>query len=222
MSEGQSLTQKAYEKIKEKIVKCEYMPEKDISEDELIRENGISRTPIREALLRLEQEKLIRIIPRKAIFVSDISLNTINEVFEARAFVEPRILRLIGANISRDWLQKMRRRFLEKPKEEDELWYHINLDKEFHSYLFDSFGNSYLIQLMNTVFDQNQRLRILSFKTTTNRFASSDTEHIEIIDKLLAGDIDGAEECMKRHIQNSKSVALNINTRYSDFEKQTL
>ena len=79
-----SLKQLAYNSIKEKILKCEYMPNSFLNEDLLCEEFKVSRTPIRDALSRLEQEHLIKILPKKGFFVAPLSIGEINLTFETR------------------------------------------------------------------------------------------------------------------------------------------
>ncbi len=214
MKEKGGLTQKAYEHIKEKIIKCELLPEVDISEEDIIREIGISRTPIREALIRLEHEKLVNIFPRKGIFVSSITLNSINEIFQVREVIEPQILRLVCDILPQYWLEDIKKRLMVQPEEQEALSYFVDIDKEFHSYIIEVFKNSYLIQLMNNIFEQNQRLRILTYKKVVDRLNMSNKEHIEIIDALLEKNIDKAESCIRKHIVNARNAALNLNLNH--------
>ena len=80
----ESLKLQAYNTIKDKIIRCEYAPNELISEEALREELGVSRTPIRDALSRLEQEGLLTILPKKGIMVSGLSLGEINGIFENR------------------------------------------------------------------------------------------------------------------------------------------
>ena len=84
MPEKKSLKQQAYDEIKRKIVTCEYAPNTLLNEELLREELHVSRTPIRDALSRLEQKGLITILPKKGIMVSSLSINDINMVFEVR------------------------------------------------------------------------------------------------------------------------------------------
>ena len=102
---NQNLRDKAYEVIKEKISNCEYQPGQFLIESELMKEVGSSRTPVREALNKLEQERLLKIMPKRGIYVNDITLGLVNEIFEVRLLVEPYIIQCYGKNISKDLLR---------------------------------------------------------------------------------------------------------------------
>ena len=99
MPEKKSLKQQAYDEIKRKIVTCEYAPNTLLNEELLREELHVSRTPIRDALSRLEQKGLITILPKKGIMVSSLSINDINMVFEVRMMYEPYALLHYGSRI---------------------------------------------------------------------------------------------------------------------------
>ncbi|MCG8484060.1 MAG: GntR family transcriptional regulator [Clostridia bacterium] len=204
------LKQKAYFYIKEKIITGEYEPGQDISEEELQNEMNISRTPVREALMRLETERLISIFPRKGIFVSSITQKMIKNVFQIRKMIEPQVIRIVGKNISKEWLNEIKDKFnatFEDLSKDETADYYVNLDKEFHSYLINACDNQYLVNVMNNIFDQNQRMRYQTYDFDERDIATK-SEHIMIIDALLEEDIDKAEALMIEHIQNAQEVSL--------------
>ena len=86
----------AYNKIRQKIVTCEYAPGTFLNEETLTEALGLSRTPIRDALSRLEQEGLITILPKKGLMVSGITEEDVHSMFEMRLLVEPYALRTYG------------------------------------------------------------------------------------------------------------------------------
>jgi DNA-binding GntR family transcriptional regulator len=92
-------TQRAYDIIKQKILRCEYKPGQLISEKEIVEELNISRTPIREALNKLNGEGLLNIIPKKGIQISDLSIKKLKEIFEIRHLLEPLSVKLAIKNI---------------------------------------------------------------------------------------------------------------------------
>ena len=101
-----NLKTQAYNTIRQKIVTCEYAPGTFLNEELLTSELGLSRTPIRDALSRLEQEGLIEIKPKKGILVMPLSINTINMIFEVRQLYEPYILLNYGTSLSTQQLKK--------------------------------------------------------------------------------------------------------------------
>ena len=101
-----SLKLQAYQYLKTKILNCEYRPNEFLNEQKLCAEMGnISRTPMRDALGRLEQEGLITILPKKGLMVSGITEEDVHSMFEMRLLVEPYALRTYGSEhpAARSW-----------------------------------------------------------------------------------------------------------------------
>ena len=105
-----SLRDKAYEQLKERIVDCTYAPDSVINEEWLQSEFGMSRTPIREALIMLEREGLVKIMPKKGVRIVRMTLEDVHDVFEIRKLIEPYILRQYGHKVSRQRLETMERK----------------------------------------------------------------------------------------------------------------
>lgn len=208
-AEKMDLKQKAYISIKEKIIAGEFKPGQDISEEKIQNELGISRTPIREALMRLQTENLIEIFPRKGIFVSNITQKVIKNVFQIRLMIEPQVIRIVGTVISKEWLKTMKEKFQKQFEtvSEESILYYVELDKEFHSHLINACDNQYLVNVMNNIFDQNQRMRYQTYSFNERNVATK-SEHIAIIESLINDDLDTAEKLMKDHIKNAEEISL--------------
>ena len=88
-----TLKYSTYEFIKNKIICCEYEPGTFLNEEILCEETGVSRTPVRDALGRLEQEGLVKILPKKGVMISNLSINDMNMTYEFRLLLEPYILK---------------------------------------------------------------------------------------------------------------------------------
>ena len=89
------LRDKVYKYLKNKISKHEYKPGSPIIEKEIENALSVSRTPIREAIRKLEQESLVEVFPRKGAFVSNISVKRIVEIYDIREIIEPNIIPII-------------------------------------------------------------------------------------------------------------------------------
>ncbi|MDR1711648.1 MAG: GntR family transcriptional regulator [Propionibacteriaceae bacterium] len=201
-----SLRQVAYDAIKDKIIACHFAPGDIISEGILIDEINVSRTPIREALRQLEQERFVRILPKKGVIVTDISLADINAIFEVRSLIEPHILREHLDNIDAAAIRGLRREFDSITLADKEVLY--GLDDAFHQAIYRACSNPYLVSALEQVYAQNQRLRVLS-GSVARRLESSNAEHNRIIDAILAGDAAGAADAMVEHLRNSKAASFD-------------
>jgi DNA-binding GntR family transcriptional regulator len=210
-SKVKNLKESAYKSIKKKIIHGELKPGDSIMEDELQSELGVSRTPIREALIRLQSENFVTIYPRKGIFVSTLTPKTIREIYEVRELVEPQLLRKVFQSIDRKWLEDIKVRFLEdlsNLSREEKKDHFVKLDEEFHDYFLNLSENNYLVEMMTKVYDQIHRMRIHTFYAELRNEMTRE-EHIKIIDAILDNDVDLAINRMYEHIVLSREVAIN-------------
>ncbi len=203
----ESLKQKAYSTIKHKILTCEYMPSSFLNEDLLCEDLQVSRTPIRDALSRLEQENLVKIIPKKGLFVAPLSIGEINMTFEARHLIEPYIIMNYCAHLPSDTVDKL---YLNIKESRESILNHnynnvFKLDDEFHRAIINRCTNRYILQTYSNVHNQNCRLRILSGRHDDNRLNATIDEHIKILDELVKGDLISACKATEEHLLNSKS-----------------
>jgi len=206
MDDGKkTLQQRAYEDIKERIITCAYPPGMLLNTVDLQEKSGISRTPIREALGRLEQEHLVRVVPKKGFMVCAFSLNTIKTLFETRLLIEPYIVSEYGQSIDRTALERFRRVFLEDLQWNKERFF--QQDIALHTLIGESCPNIYLRQALACIADQTRRLRIVS-EHQHDRIPASCEEHVELIDAVLAGDGVGAARVMRQHLTASMHVAF--------------
>lgn len=204
------LKEKAYNLIKDKIIKCELMPGSDLSEVQIAEELGISRTPVREAILRLNQEKFVTIYPRKGMIVSPISAKDIHEVLQAREMIETQVAKLACKNMSKEYLLSLKERFEEIEINLDRSNYmkYFDLDIEFHKYIITSGNNNHLIRFMNEIYDLDYRIRVMSTLEIDDIEKRSRPEHFAIIDALISKDEKQIEQTIKKHIENAKKAAL--------------
>lgn len=204
-----NLKEKAYRIIKDKIADCEYAPGEILNEESLKIEIQASRTPIREALNRLEQEKLIKIVAKKGVFVADITLKNIIDIFQVRELVDPYITAIATPLISEERLLYYKDAHLNSNINDYRSY--IKLDSEFHNLIARACNNSYLMQLSENIYVQNQRVRILS-TMLPKRIEESRDEHIDIISCMLERNPQKAAESMSRHLAKSKDTAFKISS----------
>lgn len=202
-----SLKEKAYEYIREKIVTCEMMPGDIINEKALISQTGCGRTPVREALNVLERDGLVRIVPRRGMFVSEISVKDIYDMFVFKQEVEPLITRRSGSKIPEKDLLAFKEIF-STPLERQQ---YAKADSEFHALFLKACDNKYYQLIMNLISDQSFRVRILTNEDSTRIWESSQ-EHLAIIDALLEKDIERAACAMDKHYQNALENIMSFNS----------
>ena len=167
---------KAYKLLKEKIITCELMPGAVVDQNELMKEVGASRTPVREAVNALEQEGFLVVMPRRGVIVSNISFQEISHIYTVREVVEPAIAELATPEVEKETLKKFYDVF---KNGSDDFELITRNDYFLHRYLAEKTGNSYLIRLMDNVLSHNLRIVVLGAKIP-DRISVSNREHLEI------------------------------------------
>lgn len=202
-----TLKQQAYNIIKSKIISCEYLPNTLLNEEKLREEVHASRTPVRDALSRLEQENLIQILPKKGIMVAPLSIREINMINEARMLLEPYAVENYGERIPEERLQYYYDIFKQKnPENNMKAFYEV--DNEFHQEFIDATGNDYFVSMYDRVFNQDCRLRILSGVKSKTRIENTRVEHFEIVAACMEKKWSEAAAAMRRHLVCSKQASF--------------
>jgi DNA-binding GntR family transcriptional regulator len=210
--ESSNLREKVYEVLKKFIIFQEIVPGEKIDEEFLANQLGVSRTPVRESLCRLENEGIVKIIPRRGAFVVKHSKERIIEILLVREVLEALAVRLAADHIDEAAIDKMKflfRDFSESNLRERSKEY-ARADLEFHTLIVSKSRNNLLMGMMNTLNDHIQmlRLRTVGFE---GRPEQSYVEHLKIIEALEKRDSQLAESLMREHIQNVRmSVVGNI------------
>ncbi|HHW03562.1 MAG TPA: GntR family transcriptional regulator [Thermoanaerobacterales bacterium] len=209
--------------LREAIITGELKPGERLMEVQLAEEMGVSRTPVREAIRKLELEGLVVMIPRKGAYVAGLSLKDAADVFEIRESLEGLAAALAAERITDEELEAMEKILTEisSASEKDDVETIIKKDAEFHQILFAATRNDRLAQIINNLKEQIDRFRVQSF-TNPDRIKSILQEHRRIVDALKDGDADRAEKLAKDHIEKVENNVMNILRKQMDFEEEPL
>lgn len=202
----ESLKSGAYTAIKSRIADCTYPPGSMVNEEILRLSLNISRTPIRDALSRLEQEGLIVIKPKKGILISPLTLEDISQIFEIRMVFEPYALENYGNRLEESLLLNQYKLFSAEPGSASQSFLY---DDELHASIVQATQNRYIVESYNTISLQNQRMRMLT-GVKPERLASTYDEHKQILAACLKKNWKEAAEAMRNHLWKSKDSALSI------------
>jgi len=203
----------AYNAIREKIVTCEFAPGTFLNEEILTGALGLSRTPIRDALSRLEQEGLVEIKPKRGIMVTPLTVNDINMIFEVRNLYEPYILLNYGSLLSTDRLEKFYNISLQTNADSEYFQnndYFYNLDSDFHLMIVECCPNAYIRNNYNLIRTQNARFRYMTGNISNNRMEDTFREHLDIIRPCLQKNWKEAAEMMTIHLEESKKATFRL------------
>lgn len=186
-----------YTELKKRIVFLKYKPKQVLSIKELAKEFGVSPIPVREVLILLEAEKLVHIIPNNGIYVTDISLQELKDVFEIRLFLVGLAGKLAAQRITSEELEKMKE-LLNRIKKEDNRNKLIQLDAEFHDLLNSSTKNQTLVETLKRL--RNQIGRLWYFVKENDVYSRHIPQDIEnLITALREKDQTQCEQIMTDH-----------------------
>ncbi|MDQ2917103.1 MAG: GntR family transcriptional regulator [Pseudomonadota bacterium] len=196
-----SLTDRAYSILEEMIVTLKLRPGAAVSEARLSQTLGIGRTPIREALQRLARERLVTILPRRGIIVSEINVKSQLRLLEVRREVE----RLIARSAARRALPAERARFAEiarifeqSAKSDDETTF-IRVDREFNELCSRSARNEFGAGAMTLMHSLSRRFWFIHYQEAADMPATAKL-HANIARAIARGDEDAAARALDRLI----------------------
>ncbi len=206
----ESLKYRAYQYLRDKILSCTYAPGERLNEQQLCAEMGdISRTPMRDAISRLEQEGLIVILPKKGLMVAEVKAEDIQHIYEVRLLVEPYALRRYGAAIPRQALEEYRATLLAQPAHPSRAVF-CAADDAFHALMISALENPYLRDAYANIDALNRRLRLLSDQRAEYRTAQTIAEHLAVLDACIIGDYNAAASAMEHHLQMGMQAAFDV------------
>ena len=194
------LSDKAYHLIKRKIITLELAPLSVIDEQALMEDLQLGRTPIREALQRLVGEDLVFSVPRRGMFVADISITDLQQVFEVRVVMECFCARLAARRITPEQIAQLEALIRELDQVADEDYETpMAIDEEFHELFYQASANEFLASTLCRLHALSLRLWwVVLHRVTHLREAVS--VHGEIIPALKARDEEKAEALMQEHL----------------------
>ena len=195
--------------LRQAILTGDFLPGERLMEITLAKRLGVSRTPVREAIRKLELEGLVDMIPRKGAAVARITVSDLKDVLEVRCHLEA-----FAASIACDRITEEEKAQLtvalkafEQAIEDKDLRLIAQRDVEFHDVIFRATKNKRLLQIINNLREQIYRYRIEYIKD----FGYHETlvkEHKEILDAIFSGNKEAAEKIMRTHIYNQEIIVI--------------
>jgi DNA-binding GntR family transcriptional regulator len=215
------LRESIYNSIRQAILTCEFQPGQELREQELAARYRVSRSPIRDALLRLDQENLVTVLPRQGYCVNPISVADVKEIFSLRTLIEPACA-AAAARADEAALQALDRFRGFMDEEFDETTF-VEYNRSFHSAIADLSGNRRLAAAALSIVEQFERLVLLcrpaSDLESTRRMCG---EHDAIIDALQARDADRASRLSYQHAESAQERLATALRLFGQAEGQYL
>jgi DNA-binding GntR family transcriptional regulator len=176
-----------------------------LTEAEVCRATGMSRTPVREALLRLEADGLLRIVPKKGAFVPPITELEVEAIMQARGLVEDFCVRR-AVHVGESLALELDRLLASQEKHQKSPLEFIELDREFHRAIVRAAHNPVLADFYESLRDRQMRMGIHAIATSGQRTASVLIEHRAIAEGVRSGDADQAAASMALHLRRTLAV----------------
>jgi DNA-binding GntR family transcriptional regulator len=206
-----SMKDQIYDTLKSAILSNECKPGDILQIDKLAKEFGVSATPIRETLMRLEGTGLLKIIPNKGAQITEINIHDVRDIWEMRILMEPYAGKKSAKRISDDEILKVIRdvQDLQNRSFDGELY--IKVDNDLHSLLFRHVENDYLYDAIERIQDHSLRIRYYAETSSADRekvVCQVCAEHLEILEALRLHDPEKAEVAIRRHLENGEKRTL--------------
>jgi DNA-binding GntR family transcriptional regulator len=209
MDEFLPLRDVVFNTLRDAILRGELEPGQRLLEIQLAKKLGVSRTPIREAIRKLELEGLVSMIPRKGAIVASITQEDLRDVLEVRTVLESLAVELACQKRTEEDLDALRLAEVGFRKEinSNSPTMIATKDAAFHDVIYKMTGNQRLIQILNNLREQMYRYRLEYIKDEAKRLVLV-KEHSEIVDAIKRRDEKTAKEVIVKHIINQKATIM--------------
>jgi len=205
----QPLREVVCETLRDAVRRGVLQPGERLMEIQLAEDLGVSRTPVREAIRKLEMEGYVIMMPRRGTYVADLSIRDINEVFEIRTSLESLASGLAAERITEDELEKLQRLLVEigthiKNGDMESI---VRTDTEFHDLLYQASRNARLVGIISNLREQLTRFRTTSM-SYPGRLKATLEEHRNIVEAIAQGDEKAARKAAEHHMEKSEQTLL--------------
>ncbi|MBU3074864.1 GntR family transcriptional regulator [Clostridium estertheticum] len=215
-----STSKRIYHLIREKIINLNFVPGLGISEKGISEKFNVSRTPVREAFVRLAQERLISIYPQKGTFVSLINLSSVEEARFMREHLERAVVRLACEGFPKEMFLKleMNLKFQEMYMEDHDNKKIFAADEEFHRLIFEGCNKNKIWATINEMESDFQRIRILRLSSNL-KWDHIYSQHIGIKNAIIDKNPDLAEKIIIEHLTMVNFDKDQLKHDYSNYFK---
>ena len=211
MNEYLPLRDVVFNTLRKAILRGELKPGERLMEIQLVNKLGVSRTPIREAIRKLELEGLVLMIPRKGAEVAQITEKNMQDVLEVRKALEELSVQLACERITPEQVEemKMAAEDFRKVLKSGDVTKIAEADVKFHDIIFAATNNQRLITLLNNLREQMYRFRVEYLKQK-ECYPQLLEEHDKLIALISGGEVEEACELMGCHIDNQASTVSDV------------
>ena len=211
-----SLVDSAYQQIRQRILDNVWPPGHRALEQEVALALGMSRTPVREAIMRLRNEGLVEVIPRHGLRVLPVSPTDMREIYQILTALECMAAELLAQRKPTDAELKPlvdASKAMDKALKADDLDAWAAADERFHAHFIELAGNRQLQATMLNYWDRAHRARMFTLRLRPKP-VNSTKEHMQMVEHLRAGDAEGAVRVTRAHRARATRELIEIFERY--------
>lgn len=200
-----------FENIRSAILEGTLKPGERLMEIKLADQLGVSRTPVREAIRKLELEGLVIMLPRRGAFVANMNKRDLIELLEVRTGLEGLAAYFAAGRISENGIMKLEKSIeeLEVAVKNNNITEMLRVDEEFHNIIFEGSGNNRLKSIMNSLWETVYRFR-LKYMSDYSSAVNIVDEHRKILDAIKKGKATLAERLAKEHIEKAEQFMIEV------------
>lgn len=209
MNEYLPLRDVVFNTLRRAIITGEFAPGERLMEISLANRLGVSRTPVREAIRKLELEGLVIMIPRKGAQVAKITEKSLRDVIEIRCVLEEFAASLACERITEEGKEKLKeahRQFVEAAQTNDIIDI-VEKDEQFHDAIFQATCNDRLITIINNLREQFYRYR-MEYVKDIEQHSVLVTEHEQLLHAIFSQDSETAKQIMRTHLKNQQEGVI--------------
>jgi DNA-binding GntR family transcriptional regulator len=203
------LADQAYVALRDLIVSLELPPGSLVTEPELVARLGIGRTPVREALRRLAQERLIDVYPRRGMLVTTVDVRDLGRLCEVRAALEPEAARLAAERATQTDLEEISALLAElrRTRRRDDRVL-ISLDRRIHAAIYRASHNQFLAETLEWYYTHALRIWMLGLERTS--LSAAVHEHADLLEAIRRGNAVRAAELMRVHVERFEDEMRDV------------
>ena len=197
------------EHIREAIINGVFAPGERLMEIQMADEMGVSRTPVREAIRKLEMEGFVVMIPRRGTYVSNMSIKDINDVYEIRTSLDILAAGLAAERINDDELEELQRLLVQVGRAIDsgDMEKVLEADIAFHDVLYKASRNERLRNIINNLREQITVIRGVSM-SYPGGLKDTQEEHRLLVESIAARDVEKSQEAARIHLENAEKTLM--------------
>jgi len=207
---SQPLSAVAYEAIQGDIIRCRLLPGAEFTENALVSRYQLGKTPVRQALARLAQEGLVRILPRRGYLVAPISIKDVQDIFALRLLLETEGVRLAAGKVDGERLRRLDEICSAgyDPGNPDSAAEFLRVNTEFHVTIAQASGNDRLASIVAQLLRDMERIFHVGLRLR-NRSEEMAHEHRDLVAALVAGDGEAAKRIDAAQIEAARKMVMD-------------